>query len=65
MNSEIRKYLNVVLEDDCAAFGGTAFDGETVADFIAECNQEFHSVKELNDVLKHCGIKPIATEKSN
>ena len=52
------KIHNIVLEDDDSPYGGTAFTGETVGDFL-EDNDEFDSIEELNDVLMECGIKPI------
>lgn len=60
MGKLIKDVLNVVLQDDNAEYGGTSFNGETVADFIGEIGlTQEQSVKELNKALKECGIKEI------
>lgn len=53
-------YLDYELEDDETDFGGTAFDVETVKDYILELEVEPSiSIEELNKHLKNSGIKPI------
>lgn len=52
--------LGYVLEDDNTSFGGTAFEGETVEDFIeTTLLSKNNSVEELNEQLVACGIIPI------
>lgn len=57
----IDQYLDVVLEDDDTPFGGTAFAGETVRDFIQSMGTELHNctLDELDAALIECGIKPV------
>lgn len=52
---------SIVLKDDKTPYGGTAFAGETVGDFLDELdeNEEVYSLEELNEHLVKCGIKPI------
>ncbi len=61
-NTPVKKVLNYVLEDDDTDFGGVAFFGETVKDFIED--QYYSSVWELNKDLIICGIKPIEKFKN-
>ncbi|WP_289760594.1 hypothetical protein [Lactobacillus taiwanensis] len=62
MNENI---LNMVLVDDCNCdFGGVAFNGETVRDFISEMDNVIKTVAELNNALADCGIKTISLEKN-
>ena len=50
---EIEKFLNYELEDDQSEFGGISFVGETLQDFIDECEIDINiSLKELNKILK-------------
>ena len=59
-SNEIKPYLNVELEDDSSPYGGTAFAGETLSDFLYEINDEsITTMKQVNKALKECGIKPI------
>lgn len=53
--------LDVVLEDDSTDFGGTAFNGETVKDFVESLGLDPCEVglEELNRDLVASGIKPI------
>lgn len=63
MKKLIKDVLNEVLEDDNTEYGGTSFNGETVADFMEDVGlTQEQSVKELNKVLKECGIKEINYE---
>ena len=57
----IEPYLDIVLEDDDTPFGGTAFVGETVRDFIQSMGTELHNctLDELDAALIECGIKPV------
>lgn len=60
--NELKIYdvLGFVLQDDIKGFGGTAFDGETVEDFLeTTLLSKENSVKELNENLVACGILPI------
>lgn len=60
--NEFRIYdvLGYVLQDDILGFGGVAFDGETVEDFIeTTLLSKTNSVKDLNEKLVACGILPI------
>lgn len=62
MMNEFRIYdvLGYVLQDDILGFGGVAFDGETVEDFIeTTLLSKTNSVKDLNEKLVACGILPI------
>lgn len=55
-------YLDTVLEDDCSDYGGTAFAGETLGDFLLGSNlsdTDVYCMYELNTILKENGIKPI------
>ena len=44
------------LKDDSTDFGGIAFAGETVRDFVEDY---YPSIWDLNHDLTVCGIKPI------
>lgn len=57
----IEPYLDIVLEDDDTPFGGTAFTGETVRDFIQSFGTELHNCtpEELDSALVECGIRPV------
>ncbi|MGN1458210.1 MAG: hypothetical protein ACI4XP_09715 [Acutalibacteraceae bacterium] len=52
---------SIVLKDDRTPYGGTAFVGETVGDFLdgLDEDEEVYSLEELNEHLVKCGIKPI------
>lgn len=62
------KLLNTVLEDDTTSSGGTSFVGETLADFLSEVGKEEEIpytfsdqwLKDVNEMLIECGIKPLA-----
>lgn len=54
--------LHRELEDNTTEFGGIAFVGQTVSDFISASDSELtesSTVRELNKVLKECGIKEL------
>lgn len=54
--------MDVVLEDDDTPYGGVAYPGETVRDFlftIDRDNDEIKTIQELNEALQKCGIKPV------
>ena len=59
-NTSVNDYLDVVLEDDGTETGGVAFNGEMLRDFLdnEEC-EEVKNIKQANELLKSCGIKPI------
>jgi hypothetical protein len=60
LKMEIEKYLNYELEDDNTKFGGISFVGETLQNFLDECEIDYNiSFKKLNKILKSNGIKPI------
>lgn len=55
-----REYLEVELEDDETEFGGIAFFGETLADFMSELSLRYSTpISKVNTYLHQCGIKPI------
>ena len=58
-----------LLEDDPdTPFGGIAFAGETVRDFIEEANgwgEDITTVEQLNKNLIECGIKAIRSAKED
>ena len=57
--------LDYVLEDDCTdEWGGVAFVGETVEDFLEDYTEEPWqlTVDALNILLKECGIKEIVLD---
>lgn len=60
--TNLTNLLNVTLEDDNTATGGVSFPGQTVRDFLEETGiSEDTSIKELNEALEQCGIKPLQT----
>lgn len=61
LDSEVRGHLDDVLEDDGTPFGGTAFNGETLRDFIEEAMWSYSRIDmaEANARLRECGIKEI------
>lgn len=56
---------DIELHDDGSGKGGVAFRGETLADFMLLWEQETgsfgkeHTLAEINDALKECGIEPL------
>lgn len=63
MTEQVRRHLKDVLKDDDTEYGGTAFEGETVEDFMSEVYDETDHVvtlETLNESLKDCGICPVA-----
>lgn len=57
---EIKEWEDIVLFDDSTGYGGISYDGETLGNFVSECEiSEDISVRELNEKLKNCGIKPL------
>ena len=57
----IKDVLNVVLEDDHSPYGGVAFEGETVNDFMQDdimLNKNDY-VSELNKILAKCGTEQL------
>lgn len=55
------KELNTILRDDETEKGGTAFLGETLADFLEESGIDFTNltILEVNELLENNGIEPI------
>lgn len=54
------KYLNVELEDDDTPYGGKAFIGETLKDFLLEIGAPLDSpMDKVNNWLRECGLMPI------
>ena len=55
--------MDFLLEDDPdTPFGGIAFAGETVRDFVEESNgwgEDISTIEQLNANLIECGIKAI------
>lgn len=68
MADDWRRHIDYVLEDDDTPYGGTAFYGETLGDFLDDVffgmgathddNDEINCYT-INEALKQCGIKPI------
>lgn len=54
-------YSQILLEDDDTSTGGVTFQGETLEDFLEELNycQTIRTIKDVNNALIECGIKPI------
>ena len=53
-------YANIVLQDDNTPYGGTAFEDETLGEFMDEVGiKPTDSMKKLNQALKNCGIKTL------
>ena len=60
MDVSAEKYLNVELEDDDTLYGGKAFIGETLKDFLLEIGQPLDSpMYKVNKMLKDCGLMSI------
>lgn len=52
--------LNIVLKDDATLYGGVAYAGETLIDFINDLEaSERQSLDDVNVALIECGILPI------
>ena len=53
--------LGIVLKDDDNSYGGVSFPGETLKDFLndVDINPDSISLKEVDQILKECGIKPV------
>lgn len=57
---DIENWKNIELFDDETEYGGISYDGETLDNFVGECDiSRDISIEELNKELKDCGIKPI------
>ena len=55
-----KKYFDIILIDDDTPTGGVSFHGETVHDFMMECDLDPDiSLEEFNKILTACGIEPI------
>lgn len=53
-------YNQILLEDDDTPTGGVAFQGETLEDFLEALDyQTIRTIKDVNQALIECGIKPI------
>lgn len=68
MKSDLRK---IVLEDDNSGYGGTAFYGETLGDFLDELDPDDIgkdpnklTIREINRLLKECGIRSITRRRT-
>ena len=60
---DIDNWENIELFDDETEFGGISYMGETLDNFVGECDISTNiTIKELNEKLKDCGIKPIGDE---
>ena len=54
------KYWDVELEDDNTLYGGKAFIGETLKDFLLELGAPLDSpMYKVNKMLKDCGLMSI------
>ena len=61
---QVEKLKSIILEDDSTEYGGVAFVGETLEDFLASTGEWIYGVdditpQKINDSLVSCGIKPI------
>ena len=62
---EILELLDVQLEDDESSYGGVSFNGETLRDFMRECNIPYNiTLEELNKILFENGIKQLINKES-
>lgn len=53
-------YAKIILQDDNTPYGGTAFEDETLGEFMDEVGvKPTDSMKKLNQALKDCGIKTL------
>lgn len=59
--AQFEAYMDIELEDDGTEYGGIEFAGETLRDFLTGLDESDRpvDVKELNELLVECGIKPI------
>lgn len=55
----LEKYFDYNLVDDGSSFGGTAFENETVRDFVEEVGAGIETLEQLNEALANCGILPV------
>lgn len=63
---KIKDILNIELEDDKQDFGGVAFAGETVKDFIEDIElDENMELNDFNKILYNCGVKEINITKED
>lgn len=54
------KYWDVLLKDDDTPYGGKAFIGETLRDFLLELGAPLDSpMNKVNNWLRGCGLMPI------
>ena len=59
-NTTAETYLDDELEDDDTPYGGKAFIGETLRDFLLEIGKPLDSpMYKVNNWLVGCGLKPI------
>lgn len=57
---DIMNWEEIELFDDESETGGISYEGETLDNFVGECDiSEDITIEELNEELKSCGIKPI------
>ena len=57
---DISNWEEIELFDDESETGGISYDGETLDNFVGECDiSEDITIEELNKDLKDCGIRPI------
>ena len=73
--SELTKakyYLNTELKDDATEYGGIAYRGETLKEFICDAYElndttgiDELEMSEVNDKLISCGIEPIDYQLTN
>lgn len=63
LTNEVQKHINDVLEDDTTPYSGTAFEGETLFDFLMSTDEGDWecpiTMKQVNEYLKENGIKEI------
>lgn len=53
-------YAKIILQDDDTPYGGTAFEDETLEEFMDEVGiKPTDSMKKLNKALHDCGIKTL------
>lgn len=63
LSDDIKKNLNVALEDDDTPTGGISFMGETLKDFlyyVVMPTPEILTMADVNKLLSSCGIRPVA-----
>lgn len=55
-----KELLKTILEDDETSNGGVSFQGETLKDFLDSLCMPYNTpLKDINRILKECGIKQI------